>query len=108
MSRKELLTPNGSAADLYREAARQVADIPYDHDSGERRQHQACCTALRRVAGDDWDQASDLIGRFEKVFMPEGRDSCSCWYGAPENPNNQGPRVLALCFMAAMVEAGDA
>lgn len=58
------------------------------------------------VAADDAglsDEAiSDLQNRYKDVFCPKWHYGGSFWW------DNADDRIVALCFMAAMVEAGDA
>ena len=67
-----------------------------------------CCCAL----GLPGDKIRD---DFAAIFSPEPSDeqeqdnlSVYGWYGRPNTEENRNARVVALCMMAAMVEAGDA
>lgn len=89
-------TPGGSrkaAGYVYREAARQIerADCPAP-------------LAVKRVEGKGFMEDSQLVDKLRSVYASE---SYPYWPWTIER-NRRDLRVLALCFMAAMVEAGDA
>lgn len=89
-------------AEMYREAARICADNAYA---------QSCIEVACLFEGYDEPNA------YRNLFAPENprpywltRGNDSIWgdgYNVPEK-EAQGLRVLMLCLMAAMVEAGDA
>lgn len=89
-------------AAIYREAARMI----------EREKHSFACYALGDAGQDD----STLCGLMNEIYAPGVSGAWLCGIGGEEGchyplagdcPERSG-RVLALCFMAAMVEAGDA
>ena len=96
---KQTSTPHGSReeANIYLHAASEIAD-----GFGSF----ACCEI-----GLPGDPARE---RFTKFFRPMVKDNCDpCprengWYGQARDMEARAARVVALCFMAAMVEAGDA
>ena len=77
-----------------------------------------CCNAIAKAVNGLGPEGEDGAGdcgilteeydvleqRFSKVFK-EGEASLYFW---ERPPSDRAERVLALCFMAAMVEAGDA
>lgn len=104
MSREEL-------AQRYRDAARSI----------ERGEHAWSCNAIASFGGDK--------RRYKEVFMPTvadinatcprpNRDRWTSEHLCPDGSwgsfwghswkENENCRILALCLMAAMVEAGDA
>lgn len=62
-----------------------------------------CCDALINSQGS----AEERI--FSALFKPRGRHGMEYWMGpcVCDSDENVGFRVLAMCFMAAMAEAGD-
>ena len=60
-------------------------------------------TKLCNAEPDDDESWPAPVALFRKMFKPEGLHGRWWWNGG----ENDG-RILALCFMAAMVEAGDA
>lgn len=90
----------------YREAARILED-------GKA---TGCCWALAFAYTDgEWNcrplteqQGQDLAQQLRDVYVPD-RPFCAMWLrGIDDGHYDQRGRILALCFMAAMVEAGDA
>ena len=89
-------------AAIYREAARRI----------ERKLNYCCCYAIRRITGNH-KLGDEMREVFAARRIQENRWS-GHWmveigemrYG--ESAEVQNRRILALCFMAAMVEAGDA
>ena len=79
-------------AALYRKTAQFI----------EQRGQGACCYSLSKCGARGNEHMN-----FAAFFKPQ---NCGpYWWGVPSwEPNYHGPRILALCFMAAMVEAGDA
>lgn len=85
----------------YREAARQIAQG--DHDCGDGRT-QGACDVLGRFR---YMNRPDLEAVFKEYFViGEGYYLIEGVCDSLDEARNV--RVLALCFMAAMVEAGDA
>ena len=101
-------TSTDRAADVFRAAA---FNLESQCDVGAKYQSPYSCDHIGAVLGLYTGPTTDkaratfrvLIGRYETMFRPEGDDLY--WHGW-EDAHNE--RVLALCFMAAMVEAGDA
>lgn len=69
----------------------------------------ACCEAIRHAMPETRIR-DRMLKEFDAYFKPEGGDFVLWWWGGCccQMPSTRGPRVLALGFMAAMVEAGDA
>lgn len=97
-----MATSTKKLAALYRAAAKRIEDG----------YHYACCYAIRASAGGDSD-----CERMRKVFYDPTTDygrraghwmveSVELAYG--DDPAVQNRRVLALCLMATLVEAGEA
>lgn len=92
-------------AKIYREAAR----LSEKHGMGES--SSFCCNAIFITAegADDGDlnwcrrDSHPLVVAFHRVYRPDGEDEGDPYFG-----DDFAARVVALCFMAAMVEAGDA
>jgi hypothetical protein len=101
-------TPHGSRkerANIYRKAAQIMESrlVPVTDGS--------CCWALA-VAKDsevvELVKDSDAIA-MKRYFSAPRRFHDAYWmYGDDEGSDQNSHRILALCFMAAMVEAGDA
>lgn len=100
-------TPHCSskAGEIYKFAARNV----------ELQKESFACIAVGTAAtcfGRLYDGEERQI--FEELFSPESTDErdlrplANGWYGPWHDDEARNARVLALCFMAAMVEAGDA
>lgn len=90
------MTETTKRAALYREAASRIA---------ERKNVWSCC-AIERVTlgcGPTWGKETKA---YREIFATseDGEVSISAFDTAGGSPI----RILALCFMAAMVEAGDA
>jgi hypothetical protein len=85
------------AANAFRHAAKAVEDG----------QWCSCCNAIN-FSTDSTSFAERMNEAFKNYFKPDGAGLW--WWGgcACRMTSTRGPRVLALCFMAAMVEAGDA
>ena len=85
-------------AAIYRKAARRI----------ERAAHgMFSCSTLNTITGD-----GEAARRYAELFRPEDYNG-ECWGHAWANGWDQwrernACRIVALCFMAAMVEAGDA
>lgn len=98
-------TERNKRAAVYRKAA-QLGEL------GER---DGSCVWVAVAEGLDSPYASELSAKYSKVFNP-GSDFALYWGNEwADQPWSCGPveaardcRVLALCFMAALVEAGDA
>lgn len=88
-------------AEIYREAARVV----------ERTGEMSCC-AVRDIAKTaDTTYKCPESNRYAKIFAPSMLDTAGCYHDLVKelpDEDRHGFRVLALCFAAAMVEAGDA
>lgn len=81
-------------ARLYRKAARYL----------ENAEHSIPLPlAVRLVEGIGLLDDSRLLARLKEFYMTEE----ALWPWTPEK-NRRDLRIVALCFMAAMVEAGDA
>lgn len=99
---KKPTTPSreSKTAQLFRDAAKlkeaELEEDKYSHGS---------CWHLSAAAGWGADRTM-LLDRFQALFAPEGYSCGSFWWGWTEDEDNA--RVVALCFMAAIVEAGDA
>jgi transcription elongation factor Elf1 len=76
-------------------------------ESIERQRHCGCCSAIRNNDARNNFKEVDI---FSDWFKPSKEDTLAYWFGkcSCETQDNVPVRVLALCFMAAMVEAGDA
>ena len=86
-------------AAVYRKAARRI----------ERGENLTACFAIEAVTNIAYTQ-EPLCDRMRSIFAPDSEKLY--WLGGIVDGNHdhgdkQG-RILALCFMAAMVEAGDA
>ncbi len=95
-------TDRAAIADMFRNAARVLES---------QKPGNGACEVLGDFCPMALDQFSevclcgDASGKMGLLFKPSGgRDY---WMGEFTD-ENQGARVLMLCFMAAMVEAGDA
>ena len=93
-------------AKVYREAARLIEKQARHSDAmdGYPRVKFSCC-AIAEAEGifPLWNHGkahSDLIDRYGVLF--DGN------FGSEWESQNQAHRIVALCMMAAMVEAGDA
>lgn len=84
-------------ATVYLEAARIVAD-----DSMHTR---CCCPAIQFTTG--WNKTGEAFVKRFSIFKPPRASYGWWWFGHPGEPDNREQRILALCFAAAMAEAGD-
>lgn len=91
------------AAKAYREAARLIERGEDLGCVGGSRCRFSCC-ALQRVVGDV--DASFLVSPYRNLFLHLPREGW--WDNSYPSEEYNDWRVLALCFMAAMAEAGDA
>ena len=97
MTKVRSCTDRRADAAIYRAAAKLLED-------GESRW---ACFAIKRAS-------KRRLGckAFRAVFGPSRDNSVhrleGWWGNSYFKPDAEGPRILALCFMAAMVEAGDA
>ena len=90
-------------ADVYRNAAKLVEDgvTPFS------------CNAINYAVGD-FSYTHPAVVSYKAAMAPEGFSAVRVadFEGSyPDNvppPDAENHRILALCFMAAMVEAGDA
>lgn len=95
-------TPSRSAA-IYRKAAKLLED---------ERECFACCAISVAVHGKTYalQECAGARALFVSKFRPHTYDGNGPFFGYytddPVQANDA--RILALCFMAAMVEAGDA
>lgn len=69
--------------------------------------HCGCCFAIEQAGGKGYLPEGRHAQMMLKTF-PEGMQGGWGGYRANGGDPDQSPRILALCFMAAMVEAGDA
>ena len=53
-------------------------------------------------------QAHPEVLAFSLLFRPDGFGDLGLWWESGDEDADNAARVIALCFMAAMVEAGDA
>lgn len=87
---------------LYRDAAKLMEE--YDGEV------LGCCDAIGDICPAATSGArctcQTMREKFHEVFRPNG-PQCAYYFGE-HTAENRGPRVLALGFMAAMVETGDA
>lgn len=94
--KQERSTPPRTDADIYRLAAQKL----------ERgKEVCGCCHAIDKSGGFGYLPT----GRHARVmleFYPEGMRGG--WGTYPAYGGESGPRIIALCLLAAMVEAGDA
>jgi hypothetical protein len=88
-------------AEAYWRAADEVATTMFI--PGE---HKACCTAIIDTAPPDIEK--ELLSGLATYFRPDDIKPGEYWFGEPTGSDARKVRILALCFMAAMVEAGDA
>jgi hypothetical protein len=61
-----------------------------------------CCYAIHHVERRGYN--SELQQRFKSVFKPRRTEGVMWWW---EHHQDQTPRIIALCFAAAMAETGD-
>ena len=93
-----------SKAAIYRKAAMLLEDGALH--SGERNtpvKHSCCAVAKAEGIFPEWNYGhveSRLVDEYYEIFNGN--------FGPYWEQRNQDVRILALCFMAAMVEAGDA
>ena len=86
------------AARVYMEAARLMEE--------EGRSSLGCCWAIDAIGGGEGYLPNGKHGKQMLSVYPEGMRGG--WGDYPLNGGGSGARIIALCFMAAMVEAGDA
>ena len=95
-------TDTAKLAGIYLRAADMIAS----------RDVRGCCDALGLAEGETHptDGAGcclDVVAKaFSDMFRPP--EVVGFWWGDTFDTEEQNQRTLALCFMAAMVEAGDA
>jgi phage terminase Nu1 subunit (DNA packaging protein) len=101
------------AAQIYRQAARHLEAAEDGTDVGDYyspyacdRIGQACGWYPRADSPGAQKKFVELRNRFMSVFC-EYEDNGQVLFGRHE-PENQDARIIALCLIAAMVEAGDA
>jgi hypothetical protein len=103
------MTKKVQDADIYRKAAKLMESMAY-HDLTR----DSCCWAIALAKDPDVNILEDggdaQSKRMKAVFAP--RAPAGYWLMDEEIPSwsddQTDHRILALCFMAAMVEAGDA
>jgi hypothetical protein len=100
---------NKRRAAIYRKAARGV-----EQNVGSGAIYGYACNAIEAVQGKvsgeifaPWREDSDASKSFKAVFSP-GHENRFGFFGEMNSDGSRDCRVVALCFMAAMVEAGDA
>jgi hypothetical protein len=92
-------TKTAKLSDGYRNSAKLIEEGKEDHLRG------ACCIAMDQIAMIDGDVNNVQV--FYDLFKPnEGHNAL--WWGEKWEDDARSCRILALCFMAALVEAGDA
>jgi hypothetical protein len=97
MTAKNTSTDTTTSSVVYKEAARLVEiDGP---------KWGACRQINQAAIGHEPPDKCTHMNRFKEVFAPEGHGCGTFWWGFNESGVNE--RIVALCFMAAMVEAGD-
>ena len=91
-----------------------------NHGNTAKHESRQFVTAARRIFSGKESYACHAISdarlkeRFVDIFMPDGwtkeqHDAALFgWFGAPFLRSAFEERLVALCFMAAMVETGDA
>ena len=101
-----MIRPSTDWAKVYLRAARIV-----ERGNMTNAAHGYACNAIevaqKRDPYDFCDMSPATLA-FREVFDPGVRGSMTGFFGPMELAINRDRRVLALCFMAAMVEAGDA
>lgn len=92
-----------NTAPLYRKAARLLEKHPGKW---------AACGAIRVVIGEARVRVEapnePEVRAFSAFFAPDPKFPNGFWFGDCEAGKANDERIMALCFMAAMVEAGDA
>ena len=96
-------TGRAKRAEIYRKAAKLIEDEVY-HTGRESEVRFSCC-AVAEAEGifSVWNS-----GRIRSRLADTYRELFPGNFGDEYNEENQNHRILALCLMAAMVEAGDA
>lgn len=92
-------------SEIYAEAARIV-----EQENFCEGKHQYACDALWLQWRRDritLEHYRSLVRTFGHWFKPERMSYDDGWYGSSRREENRGPRVIALCFAAAMAETGD-
>jgi hypothetical protein len=101
-------------AAIYRQAARlleqKACHSPdrYNRNGTVRVKFTCCAIAEAEGIFPKWnygEKESKLVEHYTDTFGLEGGGN---WFGSDWDDRVQDHRILALCFMAAMVEAGDA
>ena len=86
------------AAKVYRDAAVYI----------EKNGHVGCYALQQVTDGLTYGGSPKLFAPYERFFKPRIQPFDGGWYGNLPEDEASNCRVLALCFLAAMVEAGDA
>ena len=100
-------TDRKALAAIYREAARRM-----EADEYCKRGHVYgyACNAIADIDGVKPGHLRRVTANeiaFKTVFNPGRPETRHGFFGVMEKMANRNRRVLALCFMAALVEAGD-
>ena len=112
---KATSTDTTKVAALYRKAAHLIeggAWQPVEDDIDEWPTQKFSCWAITAAMGrkkyqfGPEDRTPKEVKDYQYIFKPE--EGNWCWGDLWEEHERDDCRVLALCFMAAMVEAGDA
>ena len=88
---KKISATSTDRAAVYRQAARYIEE-----------RDEPLPLAVKRITGTALMRDDPAIDAIKEFFYDKR------WLWADEGRERQGIRILALCFMAAMVEAGDA
>lgn len=89
-------SPRHADAEIFLQAAKLIED---------QKASCGCCLAISEAGGEGYLPEGEHGKKMFRVY-PEGMNGG--WGRYPIHGGERGPRILALCFMAAMVEAGDA
>jgi hypothetical protein len=108
LGRRQLVAVRGASGEaasrrpaIYRRAAECLFDIKQDAIRG-------CCFAIAQADGSG-DYTSQNQKSFHDLFEPDDHgDGYYFEQISTDQPVRRECRLLALCLMAAMVEAGDA
>lgn len=89
--------PSTEGANLYRRAAKIAEESTC-----------VACFALQLASNHGpYGGPPSLFKKFQKLFQPRRLPASGGWWGDVDNQDKQGARILGLCFMAAILEAGD-
>ncbi len=84
-------------AEIYRSAAERIAN--------RQRTRYGCLNSCCMIDEISRCSNSDATRRYQHLFRPKG--NTRLWWASGWKPHIHVCRVLALCFAAAMAEAGD-